>query len=306
MARLLAFFLLLPGLAVAATVEVKSVEASSVEKPEVGVNYEADNMLLRSGFKYWAEGDGSAGLGTRIDVKFPKTYKLIGFALWNGSQADEATWKNSNRIKTLEFEFKAGTFGDAVKETIELKDEIWRTVYRFKEPRNADQLKMFVRAVVEGDAYNETAVSFIEFLIEGPEEFAYATAATASSQADGFAGRSAVDGLLDTPWCVAEGKGKDETLTITLPAGTRIQGLVGHFGLNIDGEWEKNARPKSVKVQIGERSFDWSLEDNSKGQKLDLGGSVEATSVTVTLGPITKGRIYKDACISELQFLAAP
>ena len=158
---------LIPGSALADAVTVKSIEASSIQKPDVGVNYEPENMLEPTGFVYWAEGDGSAGLGTRIDVKFDGTHELVGFALWNGSQADADTFKNSNRIKTLEFEFKAGTFGDAVKETVSLKDEKMRTVYTFAEPRKADQLKMFIREVVNGEAFNETAISQIQFLTKG-------------------------------------------------------------------------------------------------------------------------------------------
>lgn len=302
MRRLIALFVLVPAVALAGEVGVKEITATSVQKPEVGgVNYEPENMTKATGFSYWAEGDGSAGLGTRIDVKFSGTSELTGFALWNGSQSDRPTWQNSNRIKTLEFEFKAGTFGDAVRETVELKDEKMRTVYTFKEPRKADQLKMYVRAVYEGAAYNETAVSFIQFLTPGGDGRVYALGATTDSAADGYPAEAAVDGLIDTPWCVQEGKGKGVALEIKLPAGSKLTAIEGFFGINIDGEWEKNARPKSVKVEWGGKSFDWALEDTQAAQKLEL-GALEGETLRVELGTIKDGRIYKDACISELRF----
>lgn len=304
MSRILFIVAMIPSIAFAGVVEMSSVTASSTQKMEVSVNYEAENMTTPTGFTYWAEGDGSAGLGTRIDIKFPRSVELVGFALWNGSQSDAATWQNSNRVKTMEFEFKAGTFGDPVKEMLTVEDKIDRTVYKFAEVRTCDQLKIFLREVFTGDAYNETAISHITFLDNDAGEYAYATGATATSEADGFAARSAVDGLVDTPWCVAEGKGKGESLEIALPTGTKLKGLTGFFGINIDGEWEKNARPKAVKVQVGDKTFDWAIEDKQGSQDLDLGG-IEASKIVINLSAVLKGRVYKDACVSEIQFRAA-
>jgi len=295
------FLLLVPVVAMAGEAAVKTITASSTQKADVGVNYEPENMLEPTGFVYWAEGDGSAGLGTRIDVKFASTLELTGFALWNGSQSDAETFKNSNRVKTMEFEFKAGTFGDAIKETVELKDNKERTVYTFKEHRKADQLKMYIREVFNGEAFNETAISHIKFLTAGGESLVYATGVTSSSEADGYPASAVIDGLVDTPWCVKEGKGKGESIEITLPEGTKLQRISGFFGVNIESEWDKNARPKAVKVEIGDKKLDWALEDTRDEQKLELGG-VEATTLKITLGAVMKGRAYKDACVSEIRF----
>ncbi len=301
---LLTLLLLCPAPAFAAKLAVSEITANSVLRDtEKGIIYGPENMLDEQSATMWVEGEGSAGLGKYISVKFPQEVTLSQFRIWAGCFLDPEFWKRHNRVKALEFKFP-----DFTSERVELKDVMEAQLVSLNEAKKISSMKIYLRDFYKGNTWNDTAITALEFFdAKGPEGHIEGSRATASShyedEAGSYTANKAVDGWLDTHWVNGPGSGADDHLDINLGSSKTLNRWAISLGNGeTDSFFKGSNRAGRAHLKFSDgssRSF--SLADTPKMQEFDLGG-VRTSNVRVTFSEIIKGLSNNDLYVGEVRF----
>jgi len=303
--KVLLFILLLcPGAVQAAQLPVLTIESNSVLKDaEKGIIYGPENMLDEQSATMWVEGEGSAGLGKYISVKFSQEVDLSQFRIWAGCFLDADFWKRHNRVKTLEFKFP-----DFTSERVELKDVMEAQLISLKEVKKVNSVKIYLRDFYKGSTWNDTAITALEFFDEsGPEGHIEGLSANASSHypddEGSYTADKAVDGWLDTYWVNGPGSGQDDYIDINIGGSktlARWSISIGNGSTESFFKGSNRARKVTLLFSNGSRKT-FSLEDDPKTQQFELGG-IRTSTVRVSFSDIVKGASNDDFYVGEVRF----
>jgi len=302
--QLLILLFLCPAPAFAAKLAISEITANSVLRDtEKGIIYGPENMLDEHSATMWVEGEGSAGLGKYISVKFPQEVNVSQFRIWAGCFLDAEFWKRHNRVKALEFKFP-----DFTSERVELKDVMEAQLVSLNEAKKVSSMKIYLRDFYKGNTWNDTAITALEFFdAQGPEGHIEGTKVTASShykdKAGTYTADKAVDGWLDTYWVNGPGSGESDHLDFDLGGTKSLTRWAISLGNGQTASFFKGSnRAGTVKLQFSDgssRSF--SLADKPNMQQFDLDG-IRTSSVRVTFSDITKGLSNDDLYVGEVRF----
>lgn len=302
---LLLLALLLPaGSAVAAQVKVASWEASSVlVDKEKAITYSASNMADGLAGGMWIEGEGSAGLGTVITVKFDGPTEVARIKVWGGCFANADFWKRHNRVKELELKFP-----DFTSQRVTLEDKMEPQWITLTAPKTLESVKIYLRSVHSGSTWNDTPITEMEFYdSKGPEGLVVPAKTTGSSSYDKSGEYDAVkvtDGWLDTWWIDGTpGSGQGESFQIDLGGEKTLKS----FGLSTgadqtDTAWSASNRASKVTLTFSDGSSQsFSLADTKGLQRFDL-KAVKTRSVKVTIDAVTVGGARNELYVGEVRF----
>ncbi len=301
---LIAILMLCPCLTLAAQLPIAEISSNSVLKDkEKGIVYEPANMLDQQSATMWVEGEGSAGLGKYISVKFPTEVDLSKFRIWAGCFLDKDFWKRHNRVKALELKFP-----DFTSERVELKDVMEAQLISLKETKKVSSVKIYLRDFYKGSTWNDTAITALEFFdSKGPEGHIEGLRATASShypdENDTYTADKLVDGWFDTYWVNGPGTGADDYIDIDLGGSKSLDRFAITIGNDSTESFFKGSnRARKVHLRFSDgstQSFD--LKDKAGIQKFALSG-VRASSVRITFSGIIKGASNSDFYVGEVRF----
>ena len=300
----LAVLMLCPCLALAAQLPVAEISSNSVLKDkEKGIIYEPANMLDEKSATMWVEGEGSAGLGKYISVKFASEVDLSKFRIWAGCFIDNDFWKRHNRVKALELKFP-----DFTSERVELKDVMEPQLISLKESKKVSSVKIYLRDFYKGSTWNDTAITALEFFdSKGPQGHLEGLTATASShyadEDNTYTADKVVDGWFDTYWVNGPGSGADDHIDIDLGGSKSLS----RFAISVGNDatesfFNGSNRARKVKLRFSDgstQSFD--LKDKAGVQEFAL-SSVRASSVQISFAGIIKGASNSDFYVGEVRF----
>jgi hypothetical protein len=300
----IALALSLPATAGAKQLKVDKITSNSVlTDAEKGIVYGPELVLDDELGTMWIEGEGSAGLGKYIEVVFPEEVELAKIRIWGGCFIDKEFFDRHNRVAQLEAKYP-----DFSSEKFEVKDEMNAQWLELAEPKKLTKVKIYLRRVYDGNTWNDTAITKMEFFDKaGPESRVEGLTATASSFYDSDAAydpKLAVDGWTDTHWVEGvEGDGDGEWIDVDLGGSKTLTRF------EISTGWDQtesffNGNNRAGKVTLSfsngsSQSFD--LADERGIQSFDL-DSVTASKVKVTFGKIRKGATNNDLYVGELRF----
>ena len=301
---LLALLMLVPAAAQAKRLEVSSIKSNSVlTDTEKGMVYGPELMLEDKVGTMWVEGEGNAGLGKYIEASFDAEVELAKIRIWAGCFVDKDFWERHNRVRILELKYP-----DFTSEKVELKDTMEPQWIELAEPKNLSKVKIYLRAVYEGNTWNDTPITKMQFFdAGGPAEEVEGMVATASStyadEDNAFAASNAVDGWLDTYWVEGADTGEGEFLDIKLPTAQELK----RFGISVgydatESFFKSHNRAGKVVLNFSDgssQSFD--LAEKRGLQTFDL-KPVKASSVKVTFKKVTKGKSANDLYVADVRF----
>gem|GEM_PF-1137096 len=132
---------------------------------------------------------------------------------------------------------------------------------------------------------------------------------TASSQlerdrhADKYAPENLFDGRLDTVWAEGtKGDGIGEWIHLEAAYGTLIDTIVLYPGFFKKGLFEKNARPRRIRLSVGFSEQELTLADKMEKVVVPLKPAVPLTQMKIMVLDVYQGAKWKDLCISEVAF----
>jgi len=296
--------LVVPSVVQAKRLEVAEVKSNSVlTDNKKGIVYSVDNMLDEQSATMWVEGEGSAGLGKYIEVKFSEEVELSKIRIWAGCFIDEEYWERHNRIKAVELKFP-----DFTSERIEIKDRMEPQWLELAEPKTLSKFKIYLRAVYDGNTWNDTGISQIEFFDSaGPEEDIEGMTASASStygdKEDGFTASNVVDGWLDTYWVEGGDTGDGEYIDIRLGGRKELKRFAIAMGFDMTDSFFQGAnRAGKATLSFSDGSTqEFALADEKGLQYFDL-ARVDTSTVRVTFGDIRRGKTTNELYASEVRF----
>ena len=299
-----ALILALPAGASAKRLDVKEITSNSVlTDAEKGVVYAADNMLDEQVATMWVEGEGSSGLGKYIQVKFDGEVELAKIRIWGGCFIDQEFFERHNRLAQIELKFT-----DFTSQKFDITDEMAPQWLELEEPKNVDSFKIYLRRVHEGNTWNDTAISQIQFFDKaGPQEWIEGTSATASSEYPdenhAYGAAFAVDGWMDTHWVEGGGSGDGEFLDVDLGGSKSLTKFAISTGFDAtDGLFQGSNRAGKVTLTFSDGSTQkFDLADQRGLQVFDL-KPVTASKVKVTFSGVRKGKTNDDLYIGEVRF----
>jgi hypothetical protein len=296
--------LLVPALAQAKRLGVVEMKSNSVlTDNEKGVVYGPELMLEDKVGSMWVEGEGNAGLGKYVEAVFDGEVELSRIRLWAGCFVDKEFWERHNRVRIVELKYP-----DFTSEKIELKDTMAPQWLELAEPKTLSKVKIYLRAVYEGNTWNDTPITKIQFFdAAGPEEEIEGLSATASStyedEDNSYAAQLAVDGWLDTHWVEGGGTGEGEYLDIRLPATKQLHRFAIAVGNDVtESFFQSHNRAKRVTLSFSDGSSQsFSLEEKRGLQSFDL-SPVNTNSVRVTFVSVVRGKSFNDLYVADVRF----
>jgi hypothetical protein len=296
--------LLVPALAQAKRLGVVEMKSNSVlTDNEKGVVYGPELMLEDKVGSMWVEGEGNAGLGKYVEAVFDGEVELSRIRLWAGCFVDKEFWERHNRVRIVELKYP-----DFTSEKIELKDTMAPQWLELAEPKTLSKVKIYLRAVYEGNTWNDTVITKIQFFdAAGPEEEIEGLSATASStyedEDNSYAAQLAVDGWLDTHWVEGGGTGEGEYLDIRLPARQQLHRFAIAVGNDVtESFFQSHNRAKRVTLSFSDGSSQsFSLEEKRGLQSFDL-SPVNTNSVRVTFVSVVRGKSFNDLYVADVRF----
>ncbi|MCP4871162.1 MAG: hypothetical protein GY898_20835 [Proteobacteria bacterium] len=294
----------LPAGASAKRLDVKEITSNSVlTDAEKGIVYGADNMLDEQVATMWVEGEGSAGLGKYIEVQFDGDVELAKIRIWGGCFIDQEFFERHNRLAQIELKFT-----DFTSQKFDINDEMTPQWLELEEPKSVDKVKIYLRRVHEGNTWNDTAISQIQFFDKGgPTEWIEGMSATASSEYpdenNAYGAHLAVDGWLDTHWVEGAASGDGEFIDVDLGGSKSLSKFAITTGFDTtDGLFQGNNRAGKVTLAFSDGSTQkFDLADSRGLQVFDL-KPVTASKVKVTFSGIRKGKTTDDLYIGEVRF----
>lgn len=132
---------------------------------------------------------------------------------------------------------------------------------------------------------------------------------TASSQLDihtrekRYAPTNILDGKVNTVWAEGvAGDGVGEWIYLEAEYGCSVDTVVLYPGFFKAGYFQKNARPRKIKLSIGFKERIIEIPDKMERVVVKLGGSVPLTQMKLTVLEVYRGSRWRDLCISEMEF----
>ena len=304
-ALLIAASLVVPAAASAKMLPVKDISSNSVlTDADKGIVYGPENMLDEQVTTMWVEGEGSAGLGKYIQVKFEEEVELAQVRIWAGCFLDEEFFQRHNRVAQLEFKYP-----DFSSEKFDIEDSMTPQILKLAEPKTLDGFKIYLRRVEDGNTWNATVITKIEFFdkggLEGPVEGLIATASSTYDNDDAYDAKYAVDGWTDTHWVEgSKAGGNGEYLEIDLGGRKSLKRFEVSTGwAQTDSFFQGYNRAEKVTLSFSDgssQSFD--LDANEKGlQSFDL-KPVTSSKVKVTFDKVKKGDGHNELYVGEVRF----
>lgn len=303
-ALLIATSIVVPASAFAGQLQIKEISSNSVlTDAEKGIVYGPENMVDGLVTTMWVEGEGSAGLGKYIEVKFDGEVELAKVRIWGGCFLDEEFFGRHNRVAQLEFKYP-----DFTSEKFEIDDSMTAQWLTLAEPKKVDKVKIYLRRVHEGNTWNDTAISQIQFFdAAGATEWIEGLSATASSEYEDenheYGPAKAVDGWLDTHWVDGDGTGEGEWLDVDLGGSRNLKRFAIATGFpDTDSLFQAYSRTAKVVLTFSDGSSQTIEVEDRKGLQTFEISPVSARSVKVTVKKIHKGKTHEDLYIGELRF----
>lgn len=298
-------FMLLAAQADAGRVKAVKVEASSSYPPEGGVSYypkhASDGKLSTS----WVEGEEGSGLGSWVKLHVPSGTKIEGVKVWAGLWASYDYWTRAARPKQLEFKFSDGT-----TETMDLADKMEAQELIFAKAHDATDVRVRIKAIYNGTTWFDSAISEIQFIDAGPDDFVAPKAFKVSSKlpddGDGnYKPENVRDGIADSMWCEGskDGDGTGEWIEVEFGGSKDVSKMTLINGVGGSSTaWKKSNRSTKATLTFSDGSTESvSLKNFFLPQTVSF-PSRSTTKVRVTFDEVFKGAEYNDMCVSELYF----
>ncbi|HCP45574.1 MAG TPA: hypothetical protein DIU15_06010 [Deltaproteobacteria bacterium] len=296
---------LVPAPTWAGELQVKEITASSVLRDkEKGITYGPEQMLDQHSSTMWVEGEGSAGLGTYLSVKFDGEVELKKIRIWAGCFLDKEFWGRHNRIKAVEIKFPDFTNSGR----LELEDKMEPQWLVLPEVKRVSSLKIYIRDFYKGSTWNDTPITAIQFFDskgqEGPVEGLSASASSVYTDDYGsYDAQKAVDGWLDTYWIEGGASGVGEFLDLKL----KSQQTLKRFGISVgNGETESffrgANRASSVTLRFSDGSTQsFKLSDKPELQVFEM-AQVTTSTIRLTIDKVIQGSSNNDLYVGEVRF----
>lgn len=298
--------------ALAGVVKPTLVEASSTLEPGEGVNYAPKQLVDSKQSTIWVEGaKDSSGVGTTVTMTLAGPQTLAAFRIWNGNWYNQANWQRHNRVKDLEV-----TFSDGSKEVFTLADEKIPELVTFKKPVTTDSIRLRIKSIHRGSAFNDTVISEIQLLDGEPDAalkvLAWADSTHLPEDGDGsYEPPNMWDGVLDSSWCEsAEGDGTGEWVEFEFGGTQTISSmrLVNGYAYDMMS-WMKSNRVTKAELAFSDGSKQLVDVKNTFREQVISLSPVNTKSVRLTVTGVKQGKeavnnpVYDCVCISEAAFI---
>jgi hypothetical protein len=298
--------MLLASFASAATVKPAGWTASSSAPPADGSTYEVTNLSDAKQGTVWIEGDTGSGLGSWATADLGGEKTLKGFTIWAGCWYSSEFWARYNRPKVITVELSDGS-----TQEFTLADEQKPQTFTFSSPKKTSSVKIKVKAIFNGNTFNDTAISEIRF-DDGaapPTVAASAMKASTTFPPDNDANyepANTEDGILDSMWCEGNktGDGTNEWVEFTFGAPTAVSKLQLRNGnASSFSYYMKSNRPATATLTFGDGSTESiTIKDAPTDQTISFAPHT-TDKVKLTFTGVKKGSEFNDMCISEAWFL---
>ncbi|MCK6505332.1 discoidin domain-containing protein [Myxococcota bacterium] len=305
-ALILAGLTLLAPAALARTLPVKDVSASSAHSDDSGVSYEAASIKDRKQSTAWFEGDSGSGLGAWVEVQLDGSQTVTGFRVWNGYWLTYDMWQRNNRAKEIEVLLSDGSQHDFT-----LSDEMKPQDIRFPKAVTTSSVKIRIKGIYKGTTFNDTALSELQVFNDEAESFVLPAGFTASStypaDNDGdYEPDNLVDGVLDSMWCEGNkaGDGVGEWVEFDLGGSKKVSSLVMNNGnaYGFSSFMNANSATSATLTFSDGSKQQITIKPSMMDQTISFSPKTTST-VRITFDAIRKGKEFNDLCISEAHFL---
>ena len=264
----------------------------------------ADDRRLST---WWAEGEQSAGLGDWIEFSFPNERPLRRVIIHAGNWADHEAFLRNNRLKKIQLRFS-----DRSTKTVELPDKMEPVVVDLNPPVRTRSVRIVLKAVYPGTTFNNSGISQVRFIEEGPPPSAEDFQARASSRLKADASRTydasnLLDGLVDTMWCEGkDGPGIGETITFTRTSDAPLTMLSLLNGVAVsESTYQRNNRVKRLRVEAGEYAREFDVKDRFGKVQHVLLPALTARRIKIRILAAYPGTEFDDTCISEIEWISS-
>ncbi len=298
--------LTLVAAAQAGQIKITSVDASSTEPEQEGVDYEPSNVKDLKQSTVWVEGVSGSGLGEWVEVHFDGTHEVAEFQIWNGNWYTFDFWHRHNRVKELEVEL-----GDGTKHTFTLTDEMAPERVKLPKAARTSSMRFKVKGIYDGNTFNDTCISEIRVFDSKPDDAVavsrYTTSSTYPADADGnYEPANMSDSLLDSMWCEGNkgGDGTGEWIRFDFGTSRSVSKLRLRNGNAFSFSFNMKAnRAKAATLTFSDGSTeDVTIKPSMMEQTISFAPR-DTSSVKVTFTEVSLGKEFNDLCISEAAFL---
>lgn len=290
----------------AAVVAPASWSASSSAPASDEVSYDIKQIADAKQSSPWVEGDAGSGLGSWALADLGGEKSVNGFTVWAGVWYSSEYWGRYNRPKLLLVEFSDGT-----TEEFTLTDEMKPQTVTFKAPKKTSQIKIKVKAVYNGNTFNDTGISEVVFFdgAASPTVPVKAHKASTTFPADVDGNYEAVnvsDGILDSMWCEGNKatEGTNEWIELDFGSSKSVSQLVLRNGNAYSfGYFMKANRALGATLTFSDGSTESvTIKDSISEQKIAFAPH-STSKVKIVFTSVKKGSEFNDLCISEAAFL---
>lgn len=302
---LMAPWLLLSSMALAAQVQIAGVTASSTYPPDEAGSYDPKQLIDGKASTSWVEGEDGSGLGSWVELNLGGTHAVKSIAMWGGLWYSAGDFQRSNRPSEVEVRFEDGS-------TAALTLGNTMSAYRLELPKpvSTSTIRLKIKAIHSGNTWMDTAISEVQVFDTAAETRAIARTLSASSLAkadeDGSYEASQVsDNLKDTMWCEgnATGDGTGEWLNFEFDGEKRVSRLAMVNGIGTSLPFfMKGNRATAATLQFSNGSQETVAIKNSMMPQEIAFPPHQTRSVRITFTGIARGKEFNDLCISEAWF----
>lgn len=305
LASLLASVLATSLPAVAATLKIADVSASSELQDDSGVSYAVKNVKDRKQSTAWFESETGSGLGSWVQLDLDGTQSVVGFRIWNGYWLTSEMWQRNNRVKELEVELADGT-----KHHFTLTDDMKVEELRFPSSVQTSSLKFRIKGIYKGSTFADTSISEIQVFDGAPSPdvgvASFSASSTYAADMDGdYEADNLGDGVLDSMWCEGstQGDGTGEWVELDFGSSQRVSSLVLNNGNAFGFKAFMNANSATAGTLTFSDGSTQKITIKPSFMDQTISFSPRTTrSVRLTFDQVRKGKEFNDLCISELRF----
>jgi len=300
---MLSLLSLFVSLSQAATLKGITWSASSVAPENDGIVSSEANLSDNKVRTPWIEGEEGSGLGSFIKADFGGDKTLSSITLMAGCWYSHAYWSHYSRPKTVTLEFSDGS-----TQEVALKDEFAPQVIPLSSKKTSS-VKIKVKAVYQGDAFNDTAISEVIFKdTQGDDPLVpinVTASTTHATDGDGnYNPSNAADGFVDSVWCEGgKGDGTNDWIEMTYGAPVTISKLKIRNGLTYNSElFKKDNRATAATLTFSDGSTQTIvMKDALPFEQTLTFSAVTTTKVRITFTTVTKGTetAWNDMCVTE-------
>ncbi len=297
---------LLVDAAHAGIVKPASWTASSSAPGSDGVSYDVANVADARQSSPWVEGDDGSGLGSWVQADFGGEKTISGFTVWSGVWYTLEYWNRYNRPKLLHVEFSDGS-----SEEFTLTDEFKPQTITFKSPKKTSSVKLKVKAIFNGNTFNDTGLSEVQFFDGTPPAHlavkGYKASTTFPADGDGnYELVNTSDGILDSMWCEGntKGDGTNEWIELDLGGSQSVSKLLLRNGNAYSFSYfMKSNRALGATLTFSDGATETvAIKDTISEQTISFPAHT-TSKVRVTFTGVKAGSEFNDLCISEAYLL---